>query len=122
MFSQDFKPCGNNFQVPYDTICLLSRSQILQDVHKTTISSTQILLTGLGYFLPEMSPFSGKISGLGREQFSLGMPFSSPIEDFWSKVCHYVFFYTPPKISVWPEDYFAFHFLQNLLHKSHTRG
>lgn len=63
IFLQDIKSCGNNLQVPRDTICLLPHGQILQDVNQTTIPLIQILLTGLGFFFPEINPFSGKIPG-----------------------------------------------------------
>ena len=88
--------------------CLLSHGQILQDVHQTTSSLIQILLTRLGLFLPEISPFSGKIWGwacLGRDS------------SFWEylslhalkilgprSAAERIFFYTLPKLAVWPED------------------
>lgn len=60
IFLQDIKSYGNNFQVPHDRICLLSYGQILQGVNQTARPLIQILLTGLGFFLPEISPFSEK--------------------------------------------------------------
>lgn len=61
IFLQDIKSCGNNFQVPCDTICLLSHGQILQDVNQTTSLLIKTLLAGLGFFVPEIHHFSRKL-------------------------------------------------------------
>lgn len=60
VFLQDIKSYGNNFHVPHDRICSLSYGQILQDVNQTARSLIQMLPTGLGFFLPEISPLSEK--------------------------------------------------------------
>lgn len=112
IYLQDIKSYGNNFHVPHDRICLLSYGQILQDVNQTARPLIQILLTGLGFFLPEISPLSEKNPSLQgwacrRRDSSLWEHLSLhalKILGPRSAAEHIFFLHSSKKMAVWPED------------------
>lgn len=131
IYLQDIKSYGNNFHDPHDRICLLSYGQILQDVNQTARPLIQILLTGLGFFLPEISPLSEKtlLSRVGRvtEGTALsGNTFPFTHWRFWAQglQLNTSFFYTLPK--KWQYGlktiYFASCSLQSFFPGNHRRG